>query len=76
VIADKVLTRVHVIARPPSRRVNLTKIRFEEEQAKHHKMETIYDDKTMYRAGHKLAEEITIMAIQGLDGEWQGILPG
>jgi hypothetical protein len=54
----------------------LTKIRSEEEQAKHHKMETIYDDKTMYRAGHKLAEEITIMAIQGLDGEWQGILPG
>ena len=39
-------------------------------------MATGYDDKMVYRAGHKLAEEITIMALHGLDGDRQGILPG
>jgi len=39
-------------------------------------METDSDDGIMYRAGHKLAEEITVMALHGLDGDWQNILPG
>jgi hypothetical protein len=39
-------------------------------------METIYDDLLVYRACHKLAEEITIMDLHGLDGDWQNILSG
>ena len=39
-------------------------------------MEEFYEDHMMYRAGHKVAEDITIMALHGLDGDWQNILPG
>jgi hypothetical protein len=39
-------------------------------------MEEFYENHVMYRAGHKAAEEITIMALQGLDGDWQNILSG
>jgi len=39
-------------------------------------MEALYDDYGMYRAGHKVADEISIMALHGLEGDWQNILPG
>lgn len=39
-------------------------------------MEAFDDDHVMYRAGHKVAEEITIMALQGLDGDLQNIVSG
>jgi hypothetical protein len=39
-------------------------------------MESFDDDHVMYRAGHKLAEEVTMMALHGLDGDLQSILSG
>jgi hypothetical protein len=38
-------------------------------------METIHKDEVMYRAGHKLAEEITMMDLYGLEGDLQNLLP-
>lgn len=37
-------------------------------------MEAFYDDHVMYRAGHKVAKDITIMALHGLEGDWESIL--